>query len=535
MKSKVKLDLVEEVILDLEYDNHLGRLTDIEKEVLQDACAIHKDLTGRRGAYQKSLLLTLGKTLGKEAQHLASRADRVETQIHQLLLQPSKRADDLKTAYNDLVKEKEEVEQKVSDLDGLLQAYLANEKKFIELAKAKADAERQLLVLQGMNDAGPICQQRLPGRRRSFSMTTLELDENEGRKLMDEQKANDSGGLTEAQRAIIETKRQQALALQRAKVVANDRKDVYISSNRSLALSQTVDSAGGFFLEPEWSSQPTVPDLYEKSEEEEEEDVGIHAEIGRKRRRRCRLKKRALATTHETVVGPGTVHSAVATTPPPVVPIPPDESQSVCDECVALDLRLRLLRNSATSFSCRDPHGIHSLITRTSAKERYLLNDVDLDVRTPALRCIFKRNPHNAIWGDMRLYLEAQVAARSLEIWGSEEALEAERIRRSVQRENLKLKSYEKKLKSLSMKSFFTVLICLGASTVTSASYDYYFSYKHSSVFSAELRMQTRSSLFSKKSEQHEHSLGAETYDEAKDIYFKTCATCNFRVEFEKL
>lgn len=278
LKSKVKLDLVEEVILDLEYDNHLGRLTDIEKElldtcahslaecffptdrgrpiqgvagsifkctpemnalfwsrfeekldeklavcgitdentepvflhsdldaqkkkndqlwqkvclqvseltqVLQDACAIHKDLTGRRGAYQKSLLLTLGKTLGKEAQHLASRADRVETQIHQLLLQPSKRADDLKTAYNDLVKEKEEVEQKVSDLDGLLQAYLANEKKFIELANAKADAERQLLVLQGINDAGPICHQRLPGRRRSFSMTTLELDENEGRKFV---------------------------------------------------------------------------------------------------------------------------------------------------------------------------------------------------------------------------------------------------------------------------------------------------------------------------------------------------------------
>nr|VZI48524.1 unnamed protein product [Spirometra erinaceieuropaei] len=159
--------------------------------------------------------------------------------------------------------------------------------------------------------------------------------------------------------------------------------------------------------------------------------------------------------------------------------------------------RALALQRAKVVANDRDVHGIHSLITRTSAKERYLLNDVDLDVRTPVLRCIFKRNPHNATWGDMRLYLEAQVAARSLEIWGSEAALEAERARRSTQRENLKLRSFEKKLKTL--------------------------------------RMQTRSSLFSKKSEQHEHSFGSETYDEAKDIYFKTCTTCNFVVEFEKL
>ncbi|VDN21882.1 unnamed protein product, partial [Dibothriocephalus latus] len=184
-------------------------------------------------------------------------------------------------------------------------------------------------------------------------------------------------------------------------------------------------------MEPERSSQPAVPDLYEKSEEEDEGGVDNDGEVGRKRRRRRRQHKGVLATT---VVGP--VDPAA---PVPVVPVPPDESQSVCDECGKSFAESFLLNN----FDCE---GIHSLITRTSAKERYLLNDVDLDVRTPALRCIFKRNPHNAIWGDMRLYLEAQVAARSLEIWGSEEALEAERSRRLDQRENLKQKAFEKKL-----------------------------------------------------------------------------------------
>ncbi|VDN17270.1 unnamed protein product [Dibothriocephalus latus] len=96
--SKAKIDLVEEVILDLEYDNYLGRLTDIEKEALQDACAVQKNVAGRRDAYQKSLLLALGKTLGKEAQHLASQADCVEAQIHHLLMQPSKKAADLRSA-----------------------------------------------------------------------------------------------------------------------------------------------------------------------------------------------------------------------------------------------------------------------------------------------------------------------------------------------------------------------------------------------------------------------------------------------------
>nr|VZI48523.1 unnamed protein product [Spirometra erinaceieuropaei] len=86
---------------------------------------------------------------------------------------------------NDLLKEKEEVEQRISELDALLQAYLANEKKFLELANSKADAERQMLVLQGIKDAGPSCQREPTGRRRrSFSTNTLELDEHGGRKFV---------------------------------------------------------------------------------------------------------------------------------------------------------------------------------------------------------------------------------------------------------------------------------------------------------------------------------------------------------------
>lgn len=60
-------------------------------------------------------------------------------------------------------------------------------------------------------------------------------------------------------------------------------------------------------------------------------------------------------------------------------------------------------------LNIRDSRGIHTLVTRSTAKERYLLTDVDLDVREPPLRRIYKKNPRHSSWGDMQLFLEAQV------------------------------------------------------------------------------------------------------------------------------
>lgn len=57
----------------------------------------------------------------------------------------------------------------------------------------------------------------------------------------------------------------------------------------------------------------------------------------------------------------------------------------------------------------RDLDDKHRLITRTEAKDKYLLKDVDLDVREPVLLFLLKKNPRNDRWGDMKLYLECQV------------------------------------------------------------------------------------------------------------------------------
>ena len=141
---------------------------------------------------------------------------------------------------------------------------------------------------------------------------------------------------------------------------------------------------------------------------------------------------------------------------------------------------------------------IHDLIPRTEAKKEYLLNDVDLDKRDPPLKCILKKNPHERARSDMRLYLRLQIEQRAIEVWGSEEELEAERDKRCEKQEERKHKSYFKKLK--------------------------------------ELRLTTRSSLYTRDFSSHTHEYDEPVLiDEENDLYEKICNSCGHKVQFEQM
>lgn len=101
--------------------------------------------------------------------------------------------------------------------------------------------------------------------------------------------------------------------------------------------------------------------------------------------------------------------------------------------------------------------GDYKLITRTEAKNSYLLKDVDLDKREPPLKYILKTNPHNSNWGEMRLYLEKQVYDRSMHIWGSEEKIEEELEKREENKVKSKVKKYNKQMKGI--KSILIYLV----------------------------------------------------------------------------
>ncbi|XP_075582738.1 LOW QUALITY PROTEIN: DNA repair protein complementing XP-A cells [Pelecanus crispus] len=273
--------------------------------------------------------------------------------------------------------------------------------------------------------------------------------EEEEEKEEKEEASTAAGGrapLSAAALAKIERNRQRALALRQARLAARPYPAAGGVRARARPPPKVVDTGGGFFLE----------------EEEEEEEPGAA----------------------EKIVRP----------PAPVL----EFDYLICGDCGKefMDSYLMQHFDWATCDNCRDVEDKHKLITRTEAKEEYLLKDCDLDKREPVLRFIVKKNPHNSRWGDMKLYLKLQVIKRSLEVWGSEESLQEAKELRRDSREKMKQKKFDKKVK--------------------------------------ELRRAVRSSLWKKEARIHEHDYGPEeNIDE--DTYKKTCTVCGHELTYEKM
>lgn len=185
----------------------------------------------------------------------------------------------------------------------------------------------------------------------------------------------------------------------------------------------------------------------------------------------------------------------ITTDPAPIIVDSPH-----CDECQEEFKDSYLLKtfDLPVCDKCRDSSGKHSLITKTEAKQEYLLKDCDLDKREPPLKCITRKNPHNSNWGEMKLYLHLQIEQRALEVWGSEENLIKEKESRDIKREGTKIKKFNKKIK--------------------------------------QLRMQVRSSLYDKTTKaSHTHNFGEDTYNEDDDTYTHTCISCGYEETYEKM
>lgn len=181
-------------------------------------------------------------------------------------------------------------------------------------------------------------------------------------------------------------------------------------------------------------------------------------------------------------------------------PAPFIDKLPTCEECGKEfnDSYLLQTFDLSTCDSCRDKEDKHKLITRTEAKQEYLLKDCDFDKREPPLKFILKKNPHNSNWGDMKLYLKLQVEKRAIEVWGSLEELEEEHEKRDMKREEGKIKRFNKKVK--------------------------------------QLRMEVRSSLYNKMQKaSHEHKFGPDSYNEEEDTYTHTCTSCGYEETYEKM
>ncbi|CAF3645265.1 unnamed protein product [Rotaria sordida] len=185
-----------------------------------------------------------------------------------------------------------------------------------------------------------------------------------------------------------------------------------------------------------------------------------------------------------------------------------------CNECQMIFLTSFLHKNFHEPIcdTCREKYSIndekddiddeqsirYSLITRTLAKDKYLLTDYDLDKREPILKCIEKKNPHNQHWGVMRLYLRCQIQRLSSNIHQGK--IEEKLLEREEKKSEKKRKKYEKQVE--------------------------------------QLRLDVRSSLQTKRMKSiHEHKYDEKNikYDKETDMYTKTCLECGYQYQYEEM
>nr|XP_039249951.1 DNA repair protein complementing XP-A cells-like [Styela clava] len=252
--------------------------------------------------------------------------------------------------------------------------------------------------------------------------------------------------LTPALKARIERNRQKALLLRQSRLAENS-----VSGDTAVRKSgvahKLVDTGGGFFIEEDEESHRTTK--YKRVEE-------------------------------------------------PAPALCGDEN--ICEDCNNKFRESYLLKtfNHPTCDKCKDLDEKHKLITKTEAKSKYQLNDIDLEKREPILKFFSRKNPHNSRWGEMKLYLESQVKERALEIYDSFQEIEEKRETKNVKKEAARKKKYQKVLNNL--------------------------------------RKEVRSSLYTKDMGNHEHDYGLETCkDDENDIWTKTCKTCGHELTYEKM
>lgn len=182
-----------------------------------------------------------------------------------------------------------------------------------------------------------------------------------------------------------------------------------------------------------------------------------------------------------------------------VWPLSENETCKVCGS-IELDDYLRKHYRVHVCSNCRESlPDRFGLITKTTAKETFLLTDEELR-DTSMMPFITKPNPHKSHWSSMQLYLKEQVRAFALDKWGSLEAIEEEAQRRADLQQSQKEKKFVASLQELRRK---TKGVKRAQSSTTA-------------------------------SKAHKHQF-VESTDETTGDLIRTCTECSLRIVSEEL
>ncbi|KAI9496781.1 XPA protein C-terminus-domain-containing protein [Zychaea mexicana] len=186
----------------------------------------------------------------------------------------------------------------------------------------------------------------------------------------------------------------------------------------------------------------------------------------------------------------------------PFIPMSADPAENPkCRDCGSMDIDPIFYQvfKLSVCVACKEKFPErYSLITKTEAKEDYLLTDPEL--RDPDLLPHWsKPNPRKSTWNNMMLYVREMVEEYAFKKWGSEEGLDAEYERRESQKNDKKDKKFKEKL--------------------------------------ADLRRRTMTSTWERKRQQgpHKHVFGTPKEDPETGLTTETCQECGLSVESEEL
>ena len=133
------------------------------------------------------------------------------------------------------------------------------------------------------------------------------------------------------------------------------------------------------------------------------------------------------------------------------------DAKKKCRECGSLEIDWQweeVLQTQVCNACKEKVPEKYSLLTKTEAKEDYLLTDPELK-DTALLPHLKKPNPHKSTWNDMMLYLRYQVEeyAFSEAKWGSAEKLDEEFEKRLLVSKDRKEKNFKNRLKELKKRT----------------------------------------------------------------------------------
>ncbi|KAI5787268.1 XPA protein C-terminus-domain-containing protein [Geopyxis carbonaria] len=131
------------------------------------------------------------------------------------------------------------------------------------------------------------------------------------------------------------------------------------------------------------------------------------------------------------------------------------EEDKICFECKSpeIDWKWKEVYKCRVCEKCKkDFPDKYSLLTKTDAREDYLLTDPELRDEE-ILPHMEQPNPHKSTWSNMMLYLRYQVEGHAIKKWGSLEALDAEFEKRTAEKKSRNSKKFATKLRELKKRT----------------------------------------------------------------------------------